>query len=214
MAGYSNAQSVAPVPGIEVGKVRVVSINSLKPEVKKVVDPVGGTSTLAKRATYEQIPDEAIRYIKNFQPRVIHPRELARNITFTLSDLSASDLAKYPFEGAYPEGPTPTGPWTSIARTFRRDDNVLIVLREWDYIKDGGGIMMVKELMNARVGNSLARFSVKKSPTGSVVSDLTWATPRKFYVLTVLDKVSNDERQRYNLKWMTNLAGSVKEAAR
>lgn len=209
-AANANAQSVAPVAGVEVGRVNVVSMGALTPEVRKIVGEDLKRSAVGAATSYESIPDEAVNYMKDFHSHLIHPREITRNTTFKTSDVAATDLARFTFEGAYPQGPTQAGPWTSLARVFKRDDNVLVILHEWDYIKDGGRVMMVKELMNEQVGRSPARFAVKRSPSGAFVSELTWATQNRFYTLTVLDKASTDQRQRYNRKWMTNLASSIR----
>lgn len=147
--------------------------------------------------------------MRDYHTRLIHPREVSRNMTFRFADISASEFASYPFEGAIPEGPTKEGPWTSMARVFKRDDSAVVLLREWDFVKDGGGILLIKEMMNTKVANMPARLNVKQSESGAVVSELSWATPKKLFTLTVMDDVSKADT-RYNAQWMIRLANSIK----
>jgi hypothetical protein len=137
-------------------------------------------------------------------------RDINKNITFKLSNLSNSGFDALNFEGAYPEGPTKTGPWSSLTRVFKRNDGVLVMLHEWDYSGDGGGITFVDELMNTRVLDAAARLSVNKSPSGQMVSELMWATKKKFFTLTVLGDVPNTDDAPYNAKWLTTLANGIK----
>lgn len=82
--------------------------------------------------------------------------DIEKNLTVKLADLSRGELNKYKLEGAYPDGPTKAGPWSSVTRVFKRDDDVAILLHEWDYIGDGGGVMIIEELMNTKLGKSPA----------------------------------------------------------
>jgi len=212
MANSNNEaqQATSPVPAVEVGKVKLISIKELSPTVANLVQKDMQTNALGKARSYGEISDDAVFYKKNYYANLKDMREINKNLTFKLSDLSRSELGTYRFEGAYPEGPTKTGPWSSLTKVFKRDDGVIVMLHEWDYIGDGGGIMMVRELMNTQVADTPARFSVLKSPTGSVVSQLIWATEKKYFTLTVMDEVADADDVKYNVKWLTSLASSIK----
>lgn len=203
-------QALSPVPQIEPGKIKHISIDKLSPSVKKMVQRDLQTDALAKQNRFGDIPDDAINYKKNYHANLKDLREIDKNMRFKIANLSSCELAKYRYEGAYPEGPTKTGPWSSLTKIFTRDDGVLVMLHEWDYAGDGGGVVMVDELMNVKVSGSPARFSVRRSPTGQVVSELIWATTRRYYTLTVMDNIENADAAKYNLKWLLALAGEVK----
>lgn len=203
-------QALSPVPQIEPGKIKHVSIHNLSPSVKEVVQRDLLTDALAKQNRFGDIPDDAINYKKNYHANLKDLREIDKNMRFKIANLSSSELSKYRYEGAYPEGPTKTGPWSSLTKIFTRDDGVLVMLHEWDYAGDGGGVVIVDELMNVKVNGSPSRFSVKKSPTGQVVSELIWATTSRYYKLIVMDNIENTDVSKYNLNWLLALAGEVK----
>ncbi|GEM_PF-2932627 len=85
------------------------------------------------------------------------------------------------------------------------------MLHEWNYVGDGGGVMIIEELMNTKVNNSPARFSVKRSPAGWLSSELMWVTNKSTYMLTVMDDVPDSSKAKYNVKWLTSVAASIKE---
>jgi hypothetical protein len=202
--------TIGPIAGVEVGKVRHTSINNLTPDARAMMEADIAEKPLGPDRRFGVILDDAVLYMKNYHTNVKDIRQITKNVTFKLSDVSRSELQKYSFEGAYPEGPTKAGPWSSLTRVFKRDDGVLIMLHEWDYVGDGGGVMIVDELMNARVGEAPARFSVKKSPTGSIVSELMWVTKSRFFTVTVMDDVADEGDVKYNAKWLERLAGNIK----
>lgn len=77
------------------------------------------------------------------------------------------------------------GPWTSVSRIYSLPDGDIIRLHEWDYVADGGGIVMQKEMMNETVnGRYQAILSTKKSGLGNALTTLGWATERKTYQLS------------------------------
>jgi hypothetical protein len=88
---------------------------------------------------------------------------------------------------------------------------VNVMLHEWNYVGDGGGVMIVEELMNTRVGNTPARLSVKKSPAGWISSELMWVTKNRLFTLTVLDDVPDNSNAKYNIKWLSRLAEGIGE---
>ena len=67
------------------------------------------------------------------------------------------------------------------------------MLQEWDYVADGGGITIVKEAMNTTVGKFPAQLSRKRSPSGKVMTELSWATEKKYFTLTVWADVPKEK---------------------
>jgi hypothetical protein len=202
--------AVAPYEIVEGGKLKRISIHTLTPKVKQLVQEDLNQDAFAKVRVYGSIPDDAVIYRKNYHARVKDMKEISKNVTFKLADVSGGRFDGLALEGAYPEGPTKSGPWSSLTRVFKRSDGVLVMLHEWDYSGDGGGITFVDELMNTKVVDVPARLSVNKSPSGQVVSELMWATKKKFFTLTVLDDVPNTEASAYNIAWLTKLASDIK----
>ena len=201
----------SPVPGVQIGKVTVTSIHKLTPTVKKMVEADLAEQPFGANRKLGEISDDAIIYRKNYYAQLKPLRDVEKNLTFKLADISRGELGKYTLEGVIPEGPSQKGPWSSVTRIFKRDDNVVVMLHEWNYVGDGGGVMIIEELMNTKVNNSPARFSVKRSPAGWLSSELMWVTNKSMYTLTVMDDVPDSSKAKYNVKWLTSVAASIKE---
>lgn len=211
LASVAHAQeAVSPFAEVEGGKLKRISIHKLTPKVKQLVQEDLNQDAFAPVRVMGSIPDDAVIYKKNYHAHVKDMKTISANTTFELAKVAGSTFDRLAFEGAYPEGPNKTGPWSSLTRVFKRPDGVLVMLHEWDYVGDGGGITFVDELMNTKVQDAPARLSVKKSPSGQVVSELMWATKAKFFTLTVMDDVPNTDQSSYNTKWLTKLAGEIR----
>lgn len=205
----------SPVSGLEPGKLTVISIDKLPAALKKNSEEdlkrdVRNKSMGGGGVDYEKISDEAVLYATTYQNRLRTLQDASANAKSKLADISASKLNTYRFEGVVPQGPSLRGPWSSFDRIFRRPDGVLLILHEWDFVADGGGVMAVKELMNIKIQGVPARFVVKKSPSGKKVSELIWVSSKKYYTLAVWDEVGNSPRQTYNLAWLMTLAEPIK----
>ncbi|MBK0417228.1 hypothetical protein JD974_22720 [Chromobacterium haemolyticum] len=215
LSSEGDHNAFSPVSGLEPGKLTVVSINEL-PAALKVVSvedlkrDVKNKSAVDGRMDYEKISDEAVLYATSYQNRLRTLQDVSANAKSKLADIGASQLNAYRFEGVVPQGPSLRGPWSSFDRVFRRPDGVLIILHEWDFIADGGGVMAVKELMNLKVQGLPARFVVKKSPSGKKVSELTWVSSKKYYTIAVWDEIGSSPQQAYNLAWLMALAEPIK----
>lgn len=201
----------SPATWVQSGKVTYTSINKLTPPVRKMIEAELSEQPFGTARRFGEISDDAIIYMSNYHGQIKKISDIEKNMTFKLADVSRGDLNKYTLEGAYPEGPTKAGPWSSVTRVFKREDNVTVMLHEWNYVGDGGGVMIVKELMNAKVGNTPARLSVKKSPTGRMSSELTWVTKNRLFTLTVLDDVPDGSKAKYNLTWLNRLATGIRK---
>lgn len=166
---------------LEVGKVKIITLDELPAAMRRVTE-----GQMAERATgYESVPEEVFIHGRNYRNRIRQNGDAASKIKVKLSDVSKTALSSYRYEGFIPDGPTPDGPWTSVTRVFHRADGTLLMLHEWDYVSDGGGVLMVKEAMNTTVGGTPAQLSHKKSPSGNVLTELSWATKSKYYTLSV-----------------------------
>ncbi|KFI22900.1 hypothetical protein [Nitrosococcus oceani] len=91
--------------------------------------------------------------------------------------------------GAAPGGAlTPEG-WSSLTRVFVIPKLGTLMLEENDYIASGGGLTMIEEAVNQDINGHPAIFRIKKSQDGKSVTELTWATDRKIYNLSLNEKV-------------------------
>jgi hypothetical protein len=201
----------SPVPGIQTGKLTQTSIRKLPPAARKMAEEELKEQAFGSNRRFGEISDDAIIYMKDYRSQIKNIRDVEKNLTFRMADVSRGEFKHYTLEGAYPEGPTKSGPWSSMTRVFKRDDDVIVLRHEWNYVGDGGGVMIVEELMNTRVGNSPARLSIKKSPAGWISSELMWVTKKRLFTLTVLGDVPDDGKAKYKLKWLTRLAAGIEE---
>ncbi|WP_161523519.1 hypothetical protein [Chromobacterium haemolyticum] len=215
LSSANDSAAFSPVLDVEPGKLKIISIDKLpgvlnkNPGQSRQLD-VGNKSMIDGRMDYEKISDEAVLYATSYQNRLRTLQDVSANAKSKLADIGASQLNAYRFEGVVPQGPSLRGPWSSFDRVFRRPDGVLIILHEWDFIADGGGVMAVKELMNLKVQGLPARFVVKKSPSGKKVSELTWVSSKKYYTIAVWDEIGSSPQQAYNLAWLMALAEPIK----
>ncbi|HWW06519.1 hypothetical protein [Collimonas sp.] len=200
-----NAQG-GPMPQMEVGKVKNISKRKLSSGVRQLVDE----DMNKMRGGYAEISDEAFIYRDTYRDRLRNEDEIKPNLRITLADIKNTELKEYAYEGIIPDGPTVAGPWTSVIRVFKRQDGVLLMLSEWDYVADGGGIVTVSELMNVKVKGAPAMLSIKKSPSGNVMTELAWATKKKYFTITVWDDIGSQQNaKKYDEAWLLNLAKTL-----
>lgn len=157
---------------------------------------------------YVDASDQEIGYIKNYR-RLIKPlSDIQGNLKLKLSSFDESSFAFLKLEGVVPEGPSPSGPWTSLSRVYTIPNGAIIRLMEWDYVADGGGINFQKEMFNETIqGKYSAILSIKQSAKGEALSTLTWATDKKYYVLTMTGHV----RGNGMYKQFLSLANSIRD---
>jgi hypothetical protein len=199
----SATNQVAPITGAAVGKVTYVSIDTLPAGMKERTER--DAATIAKG--YEVVGNEAFLRRDNYRDRLRQESDIRDNIKVKLSSTDTTSLSKYEYEGVMPDGPSHDGPWTSIIRVFKRPDGIPIFVSEWDFVADGGAVVIVKELMNAKVDKTPARLIVKKSQDGKNLSELSWATSKKYYTISVWDDVTGvDSKGIYDKKWLLQIA--------
>lgn len=173
------------------GKATVISQDKLPAAMQKVA-----RANIAQRRAgsgYEPVPEDVFTYGLSYQSRILRDGNSAHNIKVKLAELDGSALARCRYDGFLPNGPTLNGPWTSVVRVFTCS-NQIVMLSEWDYVADGGGITIVKEAMNTTVGKFPAQLSRKRSPSGKVMTELAWATDNKYFTLTVWADVPRGQR--------------------
>ena len=194
------------MPQMEIRKIKHLSKNQLSPDLKAFVEK----EIVNSNAGYETVPEEFFVYSSNYRNRLRLEYEIKPKIQVKLTDINSTELKEYVYEGIIPEGPTIDGPWTSVPRVFKRPDDVIIMLTEWDYIADDGAIVAISELMNVTVAKVPAMLSVKKSLSGKVAAMLEWSTDKKHFTITVWDDVDmTNKGKKYDRKWLLNLASSV-----
>jgi len=202
---FTGKQS-SPVPTMEIGKVKHLSKEEIPPELKAVVED----DIEKSRKGYEEVSEEYFEYLDNYQNYLRVEDDVLPNLKLTLANLARTEFESYKYEGMIPGGPTIPGPWTSVTRVFRSQDGMLVKLTEWDFVADGGAIVIVDEVMNSRVSGVPAFMAVKKSPSGKAVTTLTWATDKKQYTLTAEDDGSVHGARKLNTKkWLVKLAESI-----
>jgi hypothetical protein len=202
----SNDGLWSTVPQMENGKVKRLSKDKLPPDLRVFADE----EIRKSKKGYKEVPEEYFDYLGAYYNHLRLEHEVLSNIRVSLVDITQTKLAKYQYEGLIPGGPTLEGPWTSVTRVFRRPDGVIIKLTEWDFVADGGAIVIIDEVMNSSVLDIPAFFSVMKSPSGKAVTTLEWATDKKQYTLTAEDDDRiRGNRQLSDQKWLLALADSI-----
>jgi hypothetical protein len=132
---------------MERGKVKYISKDELPPDFSVITEK--GIEN--NKHAYEEAPEALFTHLSNYYNHLRTGPDALTNVKVKLVDISMTKLAKYMYEGLIPEGPTLKGPWASVTRVFRRSDGLLIKLTEWDFVADGGAIVIVDEVMNSRV---------------------------------------------------------------
>ncbi len=201
----SDDENWRPYSGMEIGKVKYLSKDNLPSGFKKIA----AEEVKKSDKGYEILPEEFFIYSRSYHNRLRLESDIKPKISVTLADISSTELKNYVYEGIIPDGPTINGPWTSVVRVFKRNDGIIVMLREWDYVADGGSIIAIKELMNVTVANKPAMLTVKKSPSSeNSITDLDWFTDTKHFTISVFDDV-DIKNTAYNRKWLVNLANSI-----
>ena len=193
---------------METGKVTRVSKDELPADMKKFIDD----RTIAeKEKGYEATPEDFFTASAGYHSYLQQESNLKPKIAVALSDISATELKGYVYEGIIPEGPIMGGPYTKVTRVFKRQDDVVVMLTEWDYVADGGAILAINEMMNIKVGNVPGIITIKKSPSGKTMTDLHWSTVKKDFNISVWEDVDKKQKgKEYGRKWLLNLAETLR----
>jgi hypothetical protein len=143
--------------------------------------------------------------------QVVRPEaEILPNTRIALSPLERTPFEKFVLLGYYPEGTTPQGPWTSVSRLFAKPPGELLLLTEWDFGLDGGGVAYFDDGLNTQVGKSRAMFVVtrKDDTTQTIVK---WVSGTRQFELISVCKLAKGCTEAD--EWR-DLAASLPEAPR
>jgi hypothetical protein len=115
--------------------------------------------------------------------------EILPNSRIRLSPLEGTSFEKMTLLGYLPAGGLPQGPWTAVQRLFAKPPGELVLLKEWDFGLDGGGVVMFDEMLNTKVGNARAIFTVTQSG-GTTQTLITWVTGTRQFELLAICKLA------------------------
>lgn len=111
--------------------------------------------------------------------------EIAPKLKLSPANLSSSALGQAVLLGATANGGYTDEGWTGLSRIFVVPKLGIVGLEEVDYVASQGGIAFIKEAINQEVNGFPAILSVKQSQSNKGLTELTWATDRKIYTLSV-----------------------------
>ncbi len=202
-----------PAPQIEPGKAKLVDLASLPPQLRRTVDEEIRRLRAGDGVFYGDMTSEEAHSLESADGQAQPLDGVFTHATVPLADVSGSDLAGYTLAGVVPDGPGKADPWRSVKRVYRRPDGVLVMLHEWAYAAEGGGVLGVRELMNASVRHGgtrcPAQFAIRRATTGQVVSELRWFTDAKVFTLSVAQDVLADGGKDHGKAWMLHLAETI-----
>jgi len=210
---HKKTNAADSVPRIEPGKAKLVDLASLPPQLRRTVDDEIRRLRAGNGVVYGDMTSEKAHSLESDDGRMLTLERVAAHVKAPLADVSASDLAGYTLAGVVPDGAGHDGPWSSVKRVYRRPDGVLVMLHEWAYAADGGGVLGVRELMNASVRHGAtvfpAQFAIRRAPTGQAVSELRWFTDAKVFTLSVAQDVLADGGKDHGKAWLLHLADTI-----
>ena len=203
-----NAEWDASVPAVTLGAVSMRSIAELPPGLKELSE----RELEQDRVGYADVADDEIdREFAIAQASAQGNPPLHLDMHLSTVPLQQHSLQSY--VGMMPPGgPSSQGRSFSATQVFTRTDGVQVALKEVDFKRQGGAIVLVRELMNAKVGPWPARLKILRSKSGAAESVLLWVSREKLHELAVLDDVSSVEQiGRFDRKWLLELATGIKD---
>jgi hypothetical protein len=154
--------------------------------------PLGGPPKLGERFKKNPAdriivgdPDGWIANLEAYRPAVKPAAQVLPNTSIQLASLDRTPFAQMTLLGYLPAGTVPQGPWTAVERLFAKPSGELVLLKEWDFGLDGGGVVVFEEMLNTTVGRARATFVVTKDGA-TTQTMVTWITgTRKFELLAI-----------------------------
>lgn len=199
------------LPNVSRGKWAVISRDQLprSPLTKSTAGPKTGERF--KTAPYDRVINDDGGWVIDFDryPRMLKAAsDVLPKSSIDLMPLEGTTFDEFTLLGYVPDGSTPHGTWTAIARVFTAPDSELVVLREWDFGLDDGGVLLLDDMLNSEVGR--VRATVIETHTGSVTQTLvSWITgTRKFELIAACRKKPGCASPD---KWRT-IAGTIPTA--
>lgn len=199
-----------PGGGITVGRVTEVSIADLPPAMQHSARRALALRS-SKPAAVEAAadndgfwPEPLTRIVP--EPGAQTPGRLSFH-PVELRGLNGSDLSYLGAEAL--DDAKPGEPILTAMRFFQRADGVKVGLLEDDFTQ-GGAVILVKELQNARVGRHPAELAVQQTPSGRVRTLLSWADTHTHYTLIVEDDVDHPHGwAKFDREWLLSIAASL-----
>jgi len=164
-------------PDVSGGRVAIISMKETRGKTGEL--DIGPEPTLGerfKRGSPDRVivgePDGWMADLDAYR-RVVKPAsEVMPKATVRLSSLQGTSFERMTLLGYLPGGGLPQGPWTAVQRLFATASGELVLLKEYDFGLDGGGVVMFDEMLNTKVGASRATIKVTKTgeATQTIVS--------------------------------------------
>lgn len=195
-----------PMVGVPTQAITILSVKDLPPwEVRRLAPEFEADHLGFKHVDEDVIADELAGYLTYLKP----PGQEGRPLLGRSANVEHSELGQWDYLGILP-GLTVDSRTFSETRVFQRTDKVLIFLEEF-HVTDapGGALVVIKELLNAKVAEHPARLVIKKSTGGLSETDLVWITDTTKYELRVFDDVDHPRGPAWNRDWIIRLAESL-----
>jgi hypothetical protein len=136
------------------------------------------TQTLPPDAVFDA-EEGHVSAILNME-RALKAGPVPASVASIASDVSATPLARWSYEGYLPERVA-----HRVSRFFRGPDGSIVALGEWDYKPDVGDVQF-PGMNNATVAGKPAGLFSLRSPSGCVSTTLSWKDDRKLYRLEIV----------------------------
>ncbi len=197
---------VDPELGVRRGHAIIVPLDDLPPGARAMAM----RSLEDDRRGYATVSDASLSDAQHVDRDVLAPGD-ARVPDSALRIVPArTGLARMTFLGTRPDM-FQDGRLVMATRVFRRSDGTLVFVREWQFAQTGGAIQNVRELLNTRVGEHLARLEIEHAPGGLRRSSLSWNDGRTAYTLEVYEDVDSARAiaAGHGRDWLHQLAESL-----
>ena len=125
------------------------------------------------------VPTGYVSFLAKYPKSAKAEKKDIGGIKVTLADIARSRFKSLKLIGYIGEGVGSSPPWSSVARLFQNERGNLVMLSEWDYFVDEGGIEQAEEFLNTRIGPYSASAMQNHASNGSSLWDLSWVEPRK-----------------------------------
>lgn len=199
---------VDPALGAAPGRSITVSIQDLPPEARAMFL----TEMENDRHGFSPVSEDVIADAFNAAATARSPSDPDMPNLQGAVRAEQTGLSQFRFIGTVPELRT-EGRLVMAKRVFQRPDGVFVTLEEWQFGGTSGGPVVIRELMNARVGPHPARLTIERAPSGAALSTLVWDDGRTAYVLEVLDDVDRPRAGAAGSgggrEWLMSLAESL-----
>ena len=197
-----------PMLGVPVGVLTVLSLADLPPGQRRMMAADLEADRRGFKAVSESnIADELATYLDVLKA----PEALANGGFQSIARPGHSEFGRWTLLGWMRGLSDQRGSrLLSITRVFQRPDKVTVMLEEFHYREaPGGAMVMIKELINARVGPYPARLVISKAPSGLSRSTLIWVTPEAKFDIWVYDDVDHPLDPAWDRAWLIRLAESL-----